>query len=108
MRHRPGAQAHYPQTKKIMKLATLLASIVLLLFMATNVVAHPGHKPGPVGDAPMPPPSPPPPSPSTPMPPPSPPAPSPASAPMPPPAPPPPSAMNDLWRSVGRPGREVI
>ena len=40
-----------------MKLATLLASIVLLLFMATNVVAHPGHKPGPVGDAPMPPPS---------------------------------------------------
>ena len=64
--------------------------------------------PPPPAPPPAPPPSPPPPSPSTPMPPPSPPAPSPASAPMPPPAPPPPSAMNDLWRSVGRPGREVI
>ena len=88
-----------------MKLAMLLAS---LLFMATNVEAHPGYKDKPVGaddphpmpgpddpdhnhvhpkeDAPMPPPSPPPPSPSAPMPPPSPPP--PASAPMSPPAPP--------------------
>ena len=95
-----------------MKLAMLLASIIPLLFVATNVEAATVNRPGnllkPVGaddrypmpgtddpdhnhvhpkeDAPMPPPSPPPPSPSIPMPPPSPPP--PASAPMPPPAPP--------------------
>ena len=106
-----------------MKLAMHLVSIIPLLFIATNVEAHPGLKLGPAGelphrdsnhvhsghkpkpgqpnnepqpaaDVPMPPPSPPPPSPlPAPMPPPSPPPPSAASAPLPPPSPPPPMPM---------------
>ena len=81
-----------------MKLAMLVVSKILLLLMATNVEAHPGHKPLKLADVPMPPPSPPPPSPSTPMPAPAPPSPSPGAAPMPPPAPH--SAMNTCWKPL--------
>ena len=86
MHHRPRAQTPLNHT---MKLAMLLISSILLLLVATNVEAHPGHKPRKLvaaADVPMPPPAPP--SPSTPMPPPAPPSPSPDAAPMPPPAPP--------------------
>ena len=102
-----------------MKLATLLVSIIPLLFLATNVEAHPVYKIGKAGDVPIRMPGPddrdnnhvhpghkpghgdkpnpgqpdnkPRSAADVPMPPPSPPPPSPASAPLPPPSPPPPS-----------------